>query len=150
MSYLTITSPIGDLTLFEEDGVLVAIEWGRVDGGEETPLLTLAQSQLEEYFDGQRQSFDLPLAPHGTAFQRQVWEALRQIPYGQAARYGELAKAVGSAPRAIGGACGRNPLPVIIPCHRVIGTDGSLGGYSGDGGIETKQFLLSLEGWRPS
>ncbi|HLN25903.1 MAG TPA: methylated-DNA--[protein]-cysteine S-methyltransferase [Patescibacteria group bacterium] len=148
MSYLSIHSPIGDLTLFEEDGKLVSIDWGWVDGGAETPLLAEARSQLEHYFDGQRQDFDLPLAPAGTAFQRRVWDALQRIPYGQALRYGDLAAELGSGPRAIGGACGRNPLPVVIPCHRVVAADGSLGGYSGVDGIDTKRALLDLEGFK--
>jgi len=148
MPYLSIHSPIGDLTLFEEDGKLVSIDWGWVDGGDETPLLAEARSQLDHYFDGQRQQFDLPLAPAGTAFQRRVWEALQRIPYGQALRYADLAAELGSGPRAIGGACGRNPLPVVIPCHRVVAADGSLGGYSGVDGIDTKRALLDLEGFK--
>lgn len=146
MPYLTIFSPIGDLTLFEEDGKLVSIDWGAVDGGEETPLLLEAAQQIEDYFDGKRQEFNLPLAPFGTAFQKKVWAALQTIPYGQVLRYGEMAERLDSGPRAIGGACGKNPLPVVIPCHRVIAADGSLGGYSGQDGLETKKFLLTLEG----
>jgi methylated-DNA-[protein]-cysteine S-methyltransferase len=148
MSYLSIHSPIGDLTLFEEDSKLVSIDWGWVDGGNKTPLLAEARRQLEQYFDGQRQDFDLPLAPQGTAFQQRVWQALQRIPYGQALRYGDLAAELGSGPRAIGGACGRNPLPVVIPCHRVVAADGSLGGYSGVDGIDTKRTLLDLEGFK--
>ena len=147
MSYLSLHSPIGDLTLFEDDGKLISVDWGWVDGGSETPLLTEALRQLEEYFDGDRQVFDLPMALSGTAFQQRVWQALQTIPYGQALRYGELAEKLGSSPRAVGTACGRNPLPVIIPCHRVVAKDGSLGGYSGLDGIETKRSLLTLEGY---
>lgn len=150
MSYLSYKSPLGDLTIFEEDGKLVALDWGWVEGGSETPLLVAARDQLEEYFDGQRQSFDLPLAPSGTAFQHKVWGAMRRIPYGQVRRYGEVAAELGSAPRAVGTACGRNPLPIIVPCHRIVGASGSLGGYSGLEGVETKRFLLRLEGWVPS
>jgi methylated-DNA-[protein]-cysteine S-methyltransferase len=88
----------------------------------------------------------LPLIPHGTDFLRKIWTAMRQIPYGQTVTYGELAEQVGSSPRAVGRACGHNPLPILIPCHRVLGSDGKLGGYSGEGGIETKTALLRLEG----
>ena len=146
MAYLSIPSPIGDLTLFEEDGQLISLDWGAVEGGEETPLLLEAARQLEAYFDGSLKTFDLPLAPAGTAFQKKVWQALQQIPFGQVLRYGEMADKLSSGPRAIGGACGKNPLPVLIPCHRVIAADGSLGGYSGQDGIDTKRFLLDLEG----
>ena len=146
MPYLSLPSPVGDLTLFEDDDKIISLDWGGVDGGEETPLLLEAMQQLEDYFDGSRKSFDLPLAPQGTAFQQKVWAALRQIPFGQVLRYGDLAKLVSSAPRAIGGACGKNPIPIIIPCHRVIASNGGLGGYSGLDGLESKQFLLDLEG----
>jgi methylated-DNA-[protein]-cysteine S-methyltransferase len=146
MPQLSLHSPIGDLTLSEEDGCLVAVDWGWGCLQEPTPLLEAAKGQLEEYFDGRRRDFDLPLAPHGTAFQRRVWDALRTIPYGEVRRYSQLAATLGSAPRAIGTACGRNPLPIIIPCHRVVAMGGGLGGYSGMDGIETKRSLLALEG----
>ena len=104
--------------------------------------------QLDEYFDGSRQDFDLPLRPQGTEFQRRVWQALQQIPYGETRSYGELAKYVGNpkASRAVGAANGINPIPVIIPCHRVIGSNGKLTGFGG--GLETKAFLLNLEAKR--
>ena len=104
--------------------------------------------QLDEYFDGSRQDFDLPLKPQGTEFQRRVWQALQQIPYGETWSYGELAKYVGNpkASRAVGAANGINPIPVIIPCHRVIGSNGKLTGFGG--GLETKAFLLNLEAKR--
>lgn len=149
MPALAFNSPIGPLTLFEDDGMIVAVDWGWPPDSEETPLLVRARDQLEEYFDGRRHDFDLPLAPFGTAFQKRVWEALARIPYGHTRTYGELAAELGSAPRALGGACGRNPLPILIPCHRVLGSDGRLGGYSGMDGIETKRFLLTLEGALP-
>lgn len=147
MAYVSLHSPIGDLSVFEADDRLVAVEWGWVEGGTPTPLLTEACRQLDEYFIGQRQHFDLPLAPDGTGFQKRVWDIMRTIPYGQVLRYGEVAAKVGSAARAVGTACGRNPLPIIIPCHRVVAANGSLGGYSGLEGVETKRYLLSLEGW---
>ena len=111
-----------------------------------SPLLDAAEAQLREYFAGARRTFDLPLAPHGTAFQQRVWAALRAIPYGETCTYGELAAAIGSpnASRAVGMANHRNPIPIIIPCHRVIGANGTLTGYAG--GLEIKRKLLALEG----
>ena len=146
MSYLTCSSPLGHLTLFEDDGALVSFDWGAVEGGEETPLLKEAVRQLDAYFDGDLKNFDLPLRPEGTAFQKKLWKALEAIPYGETLTYGQLASRIDSGPRAIGGACGRNPIPVIIPCHRVLATGGKMGGYSGEGGLDTKNFLLRLEG----
>ena len=142
---LTIPSPVGDLTLAEEDGALVSIAWGGARQGNGSPLLAEAARQLDAYFTGARQNFDLPLNPAGSPFEQRVWTAMRRIPYGKTQCYGELAEAIGSAPRAVGGACGRNPIPIVIPCHRVLAKTG-LGGYSGDGGLKTKQTLLSLEG----
>jgi methylated-DNA-[protein]-cysteine S-methyltransferase len=106
----------------------------------------LAIAQLDEYFAGKRRQFDLPLAPRGTEFQRRVWRALREIPYGQTVSYGELARRIGkpNASRAVGLANGANPLPIIVPCHRVIGADGSLTGFGG--GLPIKRTLLALEG----
>ena len=113
-----------------------------------TPLLREAQRQLEEYFARRRQVFELPLAGQGTAFQQQVWGALRQIPYGQLHSYGQLAAQLGrpGAARAVGGACHCNPLAIVVPCHRVVGADGRLTGYAG--GLEYKRWLLELEGVR--
>jgi methylated-DNA-[protein]-cysteine S-methyltransferase len=146
MPHLAFTSPIGPLALFEADGAIVALDWGWLPENEDSPLLLKAREQLEEYFDGKRKSFDLPLAPHGTEFQKKVWAALEKIPLGSTLSYGQLAEELGTSPRALGGACGRNPIPVIIPCHRILAANGGLGGYSGIDGIETKQFLLRHEG----
>lgn len=146
MPHLAFTSPIGPLALFEADGAIVALDWGWLPENEDSPLLLKAREQLEEYFDGKRKSFDLPLAPHGTEFQKKVWSALEKIPLGSTLSYGQLAEQLGTSPRALGGACGRNPIPVIIPCHRILAANGGLGGYSGIDGIETKQFLLRHEG----
>ncbi len=143
MPYLTVPSPLGDLTLFEENGQLVALDWGAVDGESETPLLQAAARQLDAYFDGRLRQFDLPLAPAGTTFQKRVWSAMQAIPYGQVLRYADVARMLNSGPRAVGGACGRNPLSILIPCHRVIGSDGSLTGYAG--GLQRKIALLKLE-----
>ncbi|MEJ1932857.1 methylated-DNA--[protein]-cysteine S-methyltransferase, partial [Nostoc sp. NIES-2111] len=111
----------------------------------EAAVLLDAERQLAEYFGGWRQSFDLPLRAEGTAFQQEVWAALQEIPYGQTMSYGELAQKLGKekAVRAVGAANGRNPIAIVVPCHRVIGADGSLTGYGG--GMERKKFLLELE-----
>ena len=114
----------------------------------ETPLIAAAAAQLREYFAGERKEFDLPLAPQGTAFQRRVWEKLCEIPYGECRSYGDLARNIGSpkAARAVGMANHRNPILIVIPCHRVLGKDGSLTGYAA--GMKMKQALLDLEGIR--
>lgn len=141
----TVFSPFGDLSLFEEDDHLIVLEWGQAPQGKETPLLKEAKSQLQAYFKGERQSFDLPLKPQGTPFQQKVWTEMRKIPFGETRTYGDLSTSLGSHPRAIGGACGRNPLPILIPCHRVVGANGHLTGYSGGEGVETKEKLLKME-----
>lgn len=147
MPQCSLHSPVGDLTLFEDDGALVALDWGWVEEQGETPLLAEARRQLDAYFAGDRTDFDLPLSPvGGTAFQNRVWQIMRAIPYGAVRTYGELAAELSSSARAIGGACGRNPLPILIPCHRVVGRNGALGGYSGMEGTDTKKRLLMLEG----
>ena len=111
-------------------------------------MLDEAAVQLAAYFAGGRRSFDLPVAPHGTAHDCAVWQAMRDIPPGATQSYGDVARTVGSSPRAVGGACRRNPLPIIVPCHRIVATGGALGGWSGPGGAEGKRFLLALEGAR--
>ena len=148
MTHASMTSPLGQLTLFAEEGAIVAVEWGRAGGGGSSPLLDEARNQLNAYFDGRLEVFDLPLAPAGTQFQRSVWGRLLTIPFGAVRTYGDVAGALASAPRAVGGACGRNPIPIIIPCHRVVGQRGRMTGYSGGGGIATKKTLLRLEGYR--
>jgi methylated-DNA-[protein]-cysteine S-methyltransferase len=146
MPQLSLHSPVGDLTISEEDGVIVSIDWGWSSLQGDSALLRRAKAQLDDYFDGQRQNFDLPLAPSGTAFQKRVLQAMRNIPFGATRTYGDLARTLDSAPRAIGQACGRNTIPILIPCHRVLGSQGSIGGYSGGQGLETKRSLLRLEG----
>lgn len=146
--FVVVQSPVGDLTLTEENGALTGLYFGRRSlEGEEglTALLERASRQLEEYFAGKRKRFDLPLSLWGTEFQRQVWAALRDIPYGETRSYGQIAQAVGrpKAVRAVGMANHRNPISIIVPCHRVVGADGSLIGYGG--GLENKKFLLALE-----
>jgi methylated-DNA-[protein]-cysteine S-methyltransferase len=144
MPSLSIPSPIGQLTIEEAGDMIVAIRWGD-GGGNGSPLLAEAARQLAAFFDGRLKDFDLPLSPAGTAFENRVWQAMQVIPYGETRTYGDLAHATDSGPRAVGRACGRNPIPIVIPCHRVLAR-GGLGGYSGDGGLVTKQRLLALEG----
>jgi methylated-DNA-[protein]-cysteine S-methyltransferase len=153
-----VASPIGPLTLVAAGGALAGVYMdteclpAAVAGagpvsqdGQDAVALAAAAGQLAEYFAGQRTEFDLPLAMEGTAFQRRVWAALQEIPYGETVSYGELARGLGkaSASRAVGLANGRNPVPIIVPCHRVVGSDGSLTGYGG--GLDRKRFLLALE-----
>ncbi|GAA2509595.1 methylated-DNA--[protein]-cysteine S-methyltransferase [Pilimelia columellifera] len=162
-------SPVGDLTAAVVDGALTTLTFGAgraaetgpdrcpipgpdQDGPgvdevapEAHPVLAAVASQLDEYFAGRRTSFDLPLRPAGGVFERRVWSALREIPHGQTRSYGQVARQLGQplAAQAVGAANGRNPIAVIIPCHRVIGADGSLTGYAG--GLDRKRFLLDLE-----
>ncbi len=157
--YTVIDSPVGDLRIVEHNGAIIAIEFspflpvgqshdGRPRGArqDDHPLLVEAVSQLRAYFGRDLKEFDLPLAPVGSAFQQAVWDQLVQIGYGETASYGEIARRLGrtnAASRAVGLANGSNPIPIVIPCHRVIGADGTLTGYAG--GIERKQTLLELE-----
>ena len=144
MPQLSLHSPFGDITVSEENGAIVAVDWGWGRDQTETSLLLRARAALFDYFDGARCDFDLPLAPAGSPFRTRVWAALRAIPYGETRTYGDLAAALGSAARAIGQANGANPIPILIPCHRVVAGNG-LGGYSGGDGPATKRALLALE-----
>ena len=152
--YAITSTPIGDLVLISDGGSLSAISF--VDG-RTAPTLDAtyvrddaafddASTQLQQYFAGQRTAFDLPLAPHGTAFQQRVWDAIQKIQYGTTITYGQIAAKLREprSVRAVGAANGRNPLPIVIPCHRVVGADGSLRGYGG--GLHRKQWLLAHEG----
>jgi methylated-DNA-[protein]-cysteine S-methyltransferase len=144
---LGVDTPVGPLTLKEQDGAIVSVGWGKPKAEKHhTPLLLAAAAQLDGYFFCKLERFELPLAPAGSAFDRQVWDAMLQIPYGRTLTYGEIAARIGGNARDVGGACGRNPIPIFIPCHRVMGANGTLVGYSGGAGIETKQALLALEG----
>lgn len=144
MPSISISTPIGSLTVDERDAVITGVHWADDARGEASPLLREAARQLEAYLAGRLTHFDLPLAASGTPFDRKVWAAMQAIPYGETRTYGELAHATDSGPRAIGRACGRNPIPIIVPCHRVLAA-GGLGGYSGGTGLPTKQWLLGLE-----
>lgn len=146
--YATLPSPVGRLALRTSGETVTALDWvADTDTAQpETELQREAARQLNAYFAGDLQRFDLPLAPEGTEHQKKVWAEMSRIPYGGLATYGELARAIGSAARAVGTACGRNPIPIIVPCHRVVATGGGIGGYSGRGGLDTKRVLLNLEG----
>jgi methylated-DNA-[protein]-cysteine S-methyltransferase len=140
-------SPVGPLRLEAQDGSLVALHLNARPGPEsfEDPVLVEAVGQLRAYFAGERTSFDLPLDMHGHEFERRVWAALREIPYGETVSYGEIAERIGApgAARAVGLANGRNPVAIIVPCHRVIGANGKLTGFGG--GLPMKRALLDLE-----
>lgn len=146
MSQLSMHTPIIDITITELEGHIIALDWGWSPFQEKTPLLIEAKRQLDLYFDGDLTEFDLPIAPMGTKHQEKVWRAMMNIPYGETTSYGNMAKNIGSGSQAVGTACGRNPIPILVPCHRVLGAGGKLGGYSGDGGLYTKRALLVLEG----
>jgi methylated-DNA-[protein]-cysteine S-methyltransferase len=159
MSWTVIESPVGELRLVETNGAISQIEFEpfapvgqshdgrpRGDRDDANPLLVEAARQLRAYFDRDLKEFDLPLDPQGSEFQKSVWAQLLEIGYGDTASYGEIARRLGksnAASRAVGLANGSNPIPIVIPCHRVIGADGTLTGYAG--GIERKQTLLEIE-----
>ncbi len=144
MPQISLHTPVGDITLSEEDGAIVSLDWGWVPDQSDTQLLRRASDQLHAYFDGDLRAFDLPLAPPGTAYRRAVWQTLCEIPYGAVSTYQQIAARAGGSPRSVGQANGRNPIAVIIPCHRVVAT-AHLGGYSGGDGLATKRWLLALE-----
>ncbi len=139
-------TPVGTITIAEKGERLIGLSFGILMEGEyrKTPLLISAAEQLNEYFAGERRAFSLPIAPEGTAFQQRVWQGLLDIPYGETITYSQLARAIGcpNGARAVGGACGANPLPIIIPCHRVLAKGGT-GGYAY--GAEIKKTLLKIE-----
>jgi methylated-DNA-[protein]-cysteine S-methyltransferase len=141
---LSLHTPIGDTSVSEDDGAIVAIDWGWGSQQSPTHLLRRAHQQLDAYFDGDLTEFDLPLAPIGTAYQQRVWRALCAIPYGATRSYLDIAHTAGGSPRSVGQANGNNPIPIVIPCHRVLATT-HIGGYSGGDGLPTKRWLLALE-----
>lgn len=147
MPHSVYDSPVGPLSVFERDGAIVRVSFGDTPNAQTSPLLAAALEQLYGYFYCQLEAFELPLAPAGTRLQQEIWAAMRAIPRGQVRTYGDLARAVGRprAARAAGTACAGNPIPIFIPCHRVVAAHG-IGGYSGGDGLATKRALLSLEG----
>ncbi|MDR3530810.1 MAG: methylated-DNA--[protein]-cysteine S-methyltransferase [Rhodopila sp.] len=144
MPQLSLHTPVGDITVFEEDGAIVSLDWGWVRDQTHSALLDRAQEQLQAYFDGELTRFDLTLAPAGTAYRKGVWRALCNIPYGETRSYQDIAHEAGGSARSVGQANGRNPIPLIIPCHRVVAAT-HIGGYSGGDGLPTKRWLLALE-----
>jgi methylated-DNA-[protein]-cysteine S-methyltransferase len=149
MRWRVVSTPVGDVSLATDGAALCRVHFGRYEGrpaGSEDPFLIRAAQQLDEYFAARRTEFDMPLAElGGSEFERAVWAQLAEIPYGEMRTYGEVAKAVGDplAARAVGVACNRNPIAIVLPCHRVVGADGKLVGFGG--GLPTKRFLLELE-----
>jgi methylated-DNA-[protein]-cysteine S-methyltransferase len=144
VAQVSLHTPIGDLTVFEQDGAIVSLDWGWVPDQQPSALLDRARGQLTAYFDGELAAFDLPLAPAGTKYRKAVWDALCAIPYGQTRSYLDIAAVAGGSARSVGQANGNNPIPLIIPCHRVVAAS-HLGGYSGGEGLATKRWLLELE-----
>lgn len=146
MPHCTFSTPLGHLTVTEENGVLRSVAFTQLPlCAPATPLLCQAKAQISAYFAGHLREFSLPAKPHGTAFQRSVWQVTQAIPYGQTLTYGEVAAAIGrpGAARAVGGALHRNPLLLLIPCHRILGAGGSLVGFGS--GLDRKLYLLQLE-----
>jgi methylated-DNA-[protein]-cysteine S-methyltransferase len=150
MTICYVDSPVGRLAIEADHDAVTAVRWAGSD--EETrdkatdPLLKEAARQLDHYFAKKLTRFDLPLAARGTDFQKRVWAAMSDIPYGETATYGGLAMALATGPRPVGMACGRNSIPIIQPCHRVLGSGGKEGGFSGGTGLPTKRQLLAIEG----
>lgn len=150
MSICYVDSPVGRLALEADHDAVTGVRWASrgecARDARPSPILAEARRQLARYFAGRLERFDLPLAAKGTDFQKRVWAMMCAIPYGETATYGGMAMALSSGPRAVGMACGRNPIPIIVPCHRVLGSGGTEGGYSGGRGLPTKRRLLALEG----
>ncbi len=145
MESISISSPVGPLTLTVKDGALLRLEWREGPMGQPTGVLAEAVDQLRAYFDGTLRDFSIPIAPQRSETQQRFADALRAIPYGETRTYGDLASDLGMPAQAIGQCCGANPVPILIPCHRVLAANG-LGGFSGGGGIEAKVALLKHEG----
>lgn len=146
----TFQTPLGDLTVAQKNGSITRMRWKKgastaANAKTDDPLFQAAETQVREYFAKERQEFDLPLAPDGTEFQKAVWRALYRIPFGITKTYGDIADEVGGHARAVGVACGANPIPLVIPCHRVMGANGRMTGFSASGGIEDKVALLQIE-----
>ena len=148
MQVVVMPSPLGRLAITADATAIRKIDWtdATTTMATESPLLEAAVRQLEQYFGDPKSQFDLPLAPGGDPFECGVWSEMLAIPSGATATYGDIAKALGKPAQAVGGACGRNPIPIVIPCHRVVGAGGRMTGYSGKGGVETKRWLLQHEG----
>lgn len=164
-AYKSIQSPFGTLSLAENDHGIFIVHFGDVDAAflslitqltdkavsdfqTDGPFTQQMAQELQSYFSGQLKAFSTPLSPYGTAFQKSVWQAIYEVPFGETATYGQLAIRIGNpkASRAIGGATGKNPIPIVVPCHRIVGSNGALTGFSAPGGLKTKVKLLQMEG----
>jgi len=145
MNTTTLNSPVGPLCITEEDGAITRVSWDTGAPRQKTALLNAARGQLKAYFAGELTQFELPLHVGGSGFQKSVCDVMAMIPFGETLTYGAIAAKLGASAQAVGNACGGNPIPIIIPCHRVLGAAG-LGGFSGQGGVETKVWLLRHEG----
>ncbi|WP_050931185.1 methylated-DNA--[protein]-cysteine S-methyltransferase [Aestuariivita boseongensis] len=146
MAVIAVDTQFGRIGIEETDGAITRVMWDGSDEGAPTDLLKEAARQLSEYDKGTRTTFDLPFRVSGSAFQQAVCNAMLQIPFGETRTYGDIAKELGQSAQAVGTACGGNPIPILIPCHRVMGAGGKLTGFSGKGGVETKVALLRHEG----
>jgi methylated-DNA-[protein]-cysteine S-methyltransferase len=146
MPHLSLNSPVGRLTIVEDNGCITGLIWGgkAAGPGNATALLRRAKREIAAYFAGKRREFDLPIKPNGKPAEIKVWQAMAAIPYGHTRTYGEIGKEIGINARAVGRACGRNPIPILLPCHRVVAANG-LGGFSAPGGSDWKGRLLVLE-----
>ncbi|WP_299988367.1 methylated-DNA--[protein]-cysteine S-methyltransferase [uncultured Ruegeria sp.] len=146
MEQIAIETRFGRLGVVEEDEAIIRLTWDGAEGDPDSPLQREAAAQLRAYDQGRLQQFDLPYRIEGSEFQRRVCDAMFAIPFGDTRTYGELAKELGYSAQAVGKGCGGNPIPIIIPCHRVLGSGGKMVGFSGHGGVETKVSLLRHEG----
>ena len=152
MKTVVVNTSLGCIEITEQSGFIIGVAWSKGLASElhsESSLLQEAAAQITAYFKGDITQFTLPIKAEGTEFQQQIWDEMQKIPYGQVVTYGDVAQKIGSHARAVGSACGKNPIPVIIPCHRIVGQAG-LGGFSAGEGQETKLQLLKLEGYKPS
>jgi methylated-DNA-[protein]-cysteine S-methyltransferase len=149
-SFCTMESPVGLLAIHMTGDAITALDWVDSENSPpDTPNQIEATRQLAAYFAGDLQNFTLPLTPEGTVHQKKVWAEMSKVPFGDLRTYGDLAQTISSGAQAVGNACSKNPIPIIVPCHRIIAAGGGIGGYSGRGGIVTKQILLTLEGAEP-
>ena len=146
MKHRSFDTPFGPLRVSVRDAAIVRITWAETSNPDDDPVLEQAGREIAEYVAGQRQSFDLPVHVAASGFQQDVCAAMQAIPFGETRTYGDIAKSLNVTPQAVGQACGANPIPVVIPCHRVMGANGRLVGFSGAGGVETKVALLRHEG----
>lgn len=147
MKTSSVNSPIGILKLSQDCDRLHSLGWDdELYENNTDKMLLNVQNQLSEYFLGKRKEFDIEMILNGTEFQKKVWRAILAVPYGQIVSYNEIAKKLNTGPRAVANACGKNPIPIIVPCHRILPSSGKVGGYSGKGGTHTKKKLLEIEG----